>query len=1155
MKRNMMRRNLHQSIKKSIARYIAIVAIIALGAGIFVGLRTTKSDMIATGQRYMDKQNMFDLRLLSTYGWDKEDVEYVAALEGVETAEGVMSMDVIASYEGAETESVYKLYSIPETVDKVFLHGGRMPTAPDECLADGFHVTDEILGKRINVSSINDPETLEGLSVHTYTVVGYVSSPLYMDMSRGNTTLGNGTLAGFLYLPADTFALDYYTEIAITLPGDHKVYSEGYHTFAEQESERLKPLLLSAAQGRYDRVRMEAEAEYTDGMTQYQDGVTEYTDARAETFDKLNAAKAELESGQQTLDATEKQLQDGELLLEQSQTQLEAGRKTLSDSKVELAQAKADAYAQLAEASAELMKNYQQIDEAMAQIDSGIAQIDSGLVQLDSGVLQLESGLQQLETMVNITDTLLGVANATLERAQSALDSATAAGADGALLAQLQTAVDEAKSHIDQYNGQLADMKTQQQTYTQQLADLQAQRAELAAQRAQLAETRKELEAGKAQLDQGAAQLQITQVQTEKEFAAAEAQLEAAEAQLESGQRELDRNKTQLEEGKLQLEQGRKELESGWQEYDDGYAQASAEFDKAWWELEDARVKLTDARRTLDEMSEPEVFALDRTMNAGYLALDNNSDIVEGVSAVFPAFFLLIAALVCITTMTRMVEDERTQIGTLKALGYGNWAIIGKYLAYAGSAAVIGCGLGVVVGSVAFPLILWEAYQIIMFLGDFFLLRMDWLLCLAVVGVYTAVTLFVTWYCCRRSLQEVPAELIRPKPPTIGKSIFLEKLPFWNRMGFLNKVMLRNIFRYRQRLFMMLVGIGGCTALLLTGFGIRDSIGDLADYQFEEIILYDHEVRFADTVDEKSQEQFRQDFSQQITDVLFYHQSSMELDHNDQVCNVHFIAADGEMANFIDFHAGDEALSMPDDGQALISVGMAKRMDIAVGDTVTVRDADMRLLRLQVSGIFDNNVYNFVVTNPQTVVQQWGEAPSVQMACVYAVSGVDVHELGAELSQWDDVMSVTVNADVQDSVGQMLDALDLVVITVVICAALLAIIVLYNLTNINITERLREIATIKVLGFRAEETAAYVFKENLLLSATGSLLGLGGGVLLLEFVISKIQVDMVWITARAAPMSFVWSVVITMLSACLVDFLLYFRLDKVNMAEALKSIE
>ena len=1155
MKRNMMRRNLRQSIKKSLGRYIAIVAIIALGAGIFVGLRTTKSDMIATGQRYMDEQNMFDLRLLSTYGWNKSDVDRIAALDGIEQAEGVISVDVIASYSGAETESVYKVYSIPENINKVYLHGGRMPQSPNECLADGFHTTDDILGKEITFSITNDADTLEGFAEKTFTVVGYVSTPLYMDMSRGNTSLGNGSVTGYLFVPEDAFDLDYYTEIAVTIPGDRTVYTEAYHNRVQDQADLLEGQFLEVSQDRFNKVLEDAKKAYSDGLEEYESGLKEYNQGKQDADTELTDARKKLTDG-------EKEIADNKKLIEDSQEQIKYGQKTvdtnkklLVSSRIELANAKAETYSQLAKASAELMENYKQVNSSLVQIDSGLSQINSGLVQIDSGITQLESGLQTLDTMIGLTNTLLSLANSSLTRAEQAVEAAKSAGVTGDVLKELEATVAEYKAQLDEYNAQLADMKQQREEYTKQLEDLRKQRSDLEDQKVELEENKTMLEQAKTQIDQGLVELQAGQTQAENEFASAEAKLQAAELQLQSAQDDLDSARKKLEDGLKEIESAEAELANGWDEFNKSEAEVTEKLEDARIQLEDAKIELDNAREMIDGMNSPEVYALGRTTNVGYLALESNSSIVEGVSAVFPAFFLLIAALVCITTMTRMVEEERTQIGTLKALGYSNGAIIGKYLAYAGSAAVVGCGLGVLIGSVVFPLILWEAYQIIIFLGDYLILKLDWVLCTLVVLVYTAVTLFVTWYCCRMSLREVPAELIRPKPPTTGKKLFLEKLPIWNKFSFLNKVMLRNIFRYRQRLLMMLVGIGGCTALLLTGFGISDSIGGLANYQFSEIILYDLEVRFDHTLTEEDQETFKSELGNDLGGVYFYHQSSAELTFDDQVKDVTFIAAGKGIDDFIDFHNGKSSLSMPGAGEALLSIGVADVLGIQVNDRILVRDADMRVLDLVVTGLFDNKVYNYVVVSPETVASQWGSAPNIQMACVNASASADVHELGAKITDMNGVMSVTVNKDVENSVSKMLEALDLIVITVSICSALLAIIVLYNLTNINITERIREIATIKVLGFNSSETAAYVFKENLFLTVMGSFLGLVGGVFLLEYVMSKIQVDMVYISARLLPISDVWSFVITVLSACLVDFVLYFKLDKINMAEALKSVE
>jgi putative ABC transport system permease protein len=502
-----------------------------------------------------------------------------------------------------------------------------------------------------------------------------------------------------------------------------------------------------------------------------------------------------------------------------------------------------------------------------------------------------------------------------------------------------------------------------------------------------------------------------------------------------------------------------------------------------------------------------------------------------------------------------MVADERTQIGIFKALGYSNRAIINKYLFYSGSAAVVGCGLGVLVGSVVFPKILWAAYGIILSVTPDIVLKLNWPLCIVVVTAYTIVSMLVTWYCCRRELREVPAELMRPRAPTAGKKIWMEYLPFWDKISFLNKVMFRNVFRYRQRMLMMLLGVGGCTALLLTGFGLRDSITGIADYQFKEVTVYDMAIYFTDGRTAEQQQSFRDALSLETDKIHFVHQASMELDFDSQTKEIYMIVSDDGIQDHMDFHHGNQALTMPGEDETLVSAGIAETMGIREGDTITLRNSDMQTLNLTVAGIYDNYVNNYVIIRPETVEKQWNETPASQMAFIKVAAGLDVHEVSAKITGMNGVMNVTISQDVAGSVSSMLDALDLVVITIVICAGMLAVIVLYNLTNISITERIREIATIKVLGFNSKESAAYVFKENLLLSGMGAMLGLVGGHFLLKFVMSQIKIDMVWLQARPAAISFLWAVLLTMVSTCLVDFLLYFKLEKINMAEALKSVE
>ena len=648
----------------------------------------------------------------------------------------------------------------------------------------------------------------------------------------------------------------------------------------------------------------------------------------------------------------------------------------------------------------------------------------------------------------------------------------------------------------------------------------------------------------------------------ESQKAAAEKQLAEAKAQLDKGEQEMWANETKLNNAEKKInigwgewKQGKKELEDGWEDYKQAKQDAEKELADAEAELKDAEEELLDARDEIDSMDTPDLTILDRNSNVGYNNLDSSSDIVAGVSRVFPVFFILIAALVCITTMTRMIDEERTQIGTLKALGYTDREIMNKYLIYSGSGAVLGCALGIAAGSTIFPQILWKAYCIMLSIQPNVVLTVNWPLSLAVLVTYTAIMLFVTWWCCHKTLAENPAELIRPKAPEAGKQIFVEKLPFWKRISFLNKVTIRNIFRYKQRLAMMLIGIGGCTALLLTGFGLRDSISNVAAYQFENVTKYDMSVYFREEPSERQQGKFIKAVEHDASNRMFYHQSSVEVDFDNRVKEVYLLSGGDEMTEFIDFHKGETPLSLPEKNQVLLSSGVAENLGIRQGDEVILRNSDLEELHLTVSAIYDNHVYNYAIVSPETITEQWGREPEYQMAFICVKDGADVHALGAAISDLSFVMNVAVSEDLAATVGRMMEALDLVVWVIVFCAGLLAVTVLYNLTNININERIREIATIKVLGFNAAETASYVFKENLALTVVGALLGLVFGKLLLIFVMSQIKIDMVWFTVLTEPVSYLWSIGLTLLSALVVDFVFYFRLDKINMAEALKSVE
>lgn len=1151
-----MSKNLRKSIFKSLGRYLAIAAIIALGSSIFVGLRTTKTAMVATGQVVADQQNMFDLRLLGSYGWTQEDVDKIAALDGIEDAEGAISLDVIATTEQQNEDAVYRMHSLPHMVSQVSLRAGRMPQSSDECLADGFTFGEDIIGTKVTLSDENDASVFESMSHKSYTVVGIVSTPLYMDRNRGGTNVGNGKINTYFYIPEDGFQVDYFTEIGVTIPGKFQIYSNNYNKALESAADQLQDYVQSLADDRLSGIKADAESEYSKGYEEYLDGSKELNDKKTDTQKELDNAYQELSKAEKDLANIEKTLSGGEQQLNDAKNALTKGEKELSAAKQQLAQQKTETYTKLDASKAELDKNAAEVESNLTQVNNGLSQIDSGLSMVNQGITQLEvllpqldSGIKQLEQGVAFLEKVVKSLEATLDFLK--LDPET----NAVLIEKTEAALTETQAKLESSRSQLEELKKLQQTGPAQLQSLYQTKAQLEAQRKELLENKSKLEAAQKAIAEGYTELEDGRAAADAEFSAAEAKIAQNEAALQVARSTVNAKEAELLNGKTQLADGKNKLADGWNEYKNG----KAEFDKAIQEgeakLSEAESKLAQARADIDALKDAKIYILDRNTNIGYASLDSNSDIVAGVSKIFPLFFLLVASLVCITTMTRMVSEERTQIGTLKALGYSNGAIISKYLFYAGSSAVLGCTLGVIAGSIAFPVILWKVYSIMLYIRDDVVIRFDWPLCITVVIVYTIVMLLATWYSCHKTLQEKPADLIRPKPPTSSRKILLERFPFWRKISFLNKVSLRNIFRYRQRLAMMLIGIGGCTALLVTGYGIRDSIANIADYQYEDISVYDMEVYFADGQSEDQQNTFMKNLDGQTENVMFFHQSNVKLNFEDQTRDIALIAADQQIQDFFDFHKGKESLEMPGPNEVLLSVGMAKSLGIRTGDSLTLRNADMQPMTVTVSSIFDNNVGNYAIVLPETVESQWGTTPEKQMAYVTVADDSNIHDVSAAIAHLDNVMNVSVNEDNAALVHTMMKALDLVVITVVFCAAALAVIVVYNLTNINITERIREIATIKVLGFNAAETASYVFKENLALTLMGALIGLVMGNLLLRFVISQITVDIVWFQPRVTVISYVIAFILTLVSAMIVNFIFYFKLDKINMAEALKSVE
>lgn len=568
-------------------------------------------------------------------------------------------------------------------------------------------------------------------------------------------------------------------------------------------------------------------------------------------------------------------------------------------------------------------------------------------------------------------------------------------------------------------------------------------------------------------------------------------------------------------------------------------------------------------REIVDEIikniEEPEVYVLNRDTNIGYVSFNNDSNIVNQVAAVFPIFFFAVAALVCMTTMTRMVEEQRTQIGVLKALGYSEKAILGKYLFYSGSAALGGAIAGYVVGSIVFPKVIWTAYGM---LYDFAKLSYVWDVKLAIISFVSAAvcSMGATYLSCISQFRSEPAELIRPRAPKGGKSIMLEKVTFiWKRLSFLHKVSIRNVFRYKKRFIMMVLGISGCTALVVAALGLLDSFGDIVNAQFDDIAIYDAVISVREGKTSKQSDEFEDELRNCLSEYAYLHTENADIvsDNDKRATNV--VVAEDEAAfaeeyRFIDAKSG-KIIAYPAKGEVVVTKKIADKMNLKKGDNITITNSDGINIDVKISGICKNYIYTYVFVNKDTFADGSNEELSYNTIYAKFDKNTESADIVARLLAVDNISSVEVNEDTKEMFSDMMSSLDYVIMMIIFMAAALAFVVLYNLTNINITERIREIATIKVLGFYPKETAAYVFRENFVLTAFGALFGLLLGRALLQFVVSCIDVDMIAFDCRISGLSYVLSVVITFIFAIFVNLFMYAKINRIDMVESLKSVD
>lgn len=1095
------KKNILREIRSTRSRFFSIFGIVMLGVVMLTGLMSVAPDMRSAGDAYFRESNLCDLRIISTLGLTREDVCEIGAVEGVHSVMPVKSVDAEVQNAIGDT-LIMRAQALPQTMDetddayinRLMLKEGRLPEAANECAVHplGF-VAGIALGDTITL-----PEQADGLAGCTYTVVGIVQTPTNFSIDTESTTVGDGSLDFLAFMRPDQLTADYYTTCYLTVEGAASVstYTSEYDDLIAPVADRLERLGSVRTVLRREQVVGDAQAELDKAKQ-------EYEDQKAEAEQKLADARAELEQAEQKLADARKKLEQGE--------------KEYTDGQRQLAQQK------------------QQLPDTL---QSGADQV---LIS-EQQVLDFEDRTDQIALAVE----MLKIMQPTLEYAGSMLDSAAEQIArldpDDPNLEYYQRAYDSARSLYDTISGKMQEYQAQldavkQQLYAQGLiTSPDISNEELQAQCSAV------LKKMKLALTQG--QLSISTA-----TAAAYAAFEQAEQQLADARAELD-------EGWQQYDSGCAELEDGWQQYRDAKAEADRK-------LADAADQITDAQETIDDIAACEWYVLDRDTLTSFVTFEQNADRIADIAKVFPVFFFLVAALVALTTMTRMVEENRLQIGALKALGYSEQAITAKYLIYALLASSLGALAGILVGFSGFPAVIWYAYSIMYQVPGFKLIYYPWLIVVSLVAS-TAVISAATLNVCRTSLSERPASLLMPKAPAAGKRIFLEYItPLWQRMSFSYKVTARNLLRYKKRFFMTVIGVAGCTALLLVGFGLQDSIMEVVDYQFEELNHYDLSI----TITSEKALEIERGLSDILADRTAIESSGLYYSKTVTVCNAEgqessmtlMLAQDPQqLAQYFTFRTRRGHDPIPfDENSVILTEKTAETLGVDVGDSIRLETESGRVA-LTVTGITENYVFSRIFVGSKAYQHAVGELPAWNT--VLAKSAVEESEsartaLTERILQQNYVSGAVFIEDASSTFTNVISCINYVVLLVIACAAALAAIVLYNLININIAERKKELATIKVLGFYDREVHRYIFREIDILAFIGSLVGLGIGAPLHQFIIRTVEIDQMMFIRSISLSSYVYSVVLTMVFTVAVSLWMRRQVNAISMVESMKAPE
>lgn len=1103
MKMKPTHKDFYMEIRKSPGRFLSILFIVALGVAFFSGIRASDPDMRLTGDTYFDESNLMDIKALSTYGVTQDDVDAILKIDGVEHAEGAYSADLMQIVD--KKQKVLHVISLQDEMNQVKLSDGRMPQKAGECLADqdaGYKV-----GDTIKLRSGTSDEVIDTLTTDTLKVVGLCSSPMYISYGRGSATIGTGTISAFVMVPEETFDMDVYTEVYVQVKGakNEVAFTDGYdkkvekvldqiEDITDERAEIRKQELVNEAQEKIDEAREELEQGRADAASELADAAAKIADAE----EQLTNGKAQITSGKKQIASAKNTLSKKESELEQAQNQYNAGLAQLQEGEAQYEAGLAQYEAAKPEAEAKIQSGREEIEKKKQELAEAPAQLEQ--------LKQMVAGLEQKQTAGIITEE------------------------EEATLKELK------ENQIPQLEYFIANGE---QLIASGEAELDAAQKQLDDTAATLAQTKSELDAAKASLN-GVPQ-----------------QLASGKSQIQSGWAEIRKQEKKLEEGATEIAENEAKVAEAKIEYANGEEEAAQK-------IAEGEQKIADAEAKVQDIEKPTWYVYDRDTLTEYSGYGENAERLGAIGRVFPVLFFLVAALISLTSMTRMVEEQRTAIGTMKALGYSKMSIAKKYLGYALIATAGGSVLGVLIGEKILPYIIVYAYGILYQHITHILVPYQWIYAWMAAAAAIVCTMAATFFACYKELVAQPAVLMRPPAPKNGQRVFLERIKFiWKHLSFTWKSCIRNLTRYKKRFFMTVFGIGGCMGLMLVGYGIKDSCYEIAELQFRDIQMYDGSVYLKEDISDETRQNLL-DYMKDDSDISHYMQTSMKNvtlvnGKNKRDTYQVVFSEPKDVKDYFDFHdrKSKEEYTLDDEG-VIISEKTGKLLNAKAGDTIEIKDEENGNKKVKIAHICENYMGHYIFFTPSYYEKVYGENSeynSIFFAGQKGDTQEDYNKIGEDILTQDGALSVSYMRDIEKQLDDMLKSLNLVIVVLIISAGMLAFVVLYNLNTVNITERQRELATLKVLGFYDLEVAEHVYRENVLLTFIGAAVGVVLGKFLHAFIIDTVEVDTAMFGRNINFSSYMYSLLFTILFSLIVNGIMYFKLKKIDMVESLKSIE